>query len=88
MTRARNPAPFVARSGDVELSDGPERLDVDAIHGFLAASCGSPGIPRATVERAFVGSSEFGLYRVGAPLAHPERFMQVHRTDLYLGAGG
>ena len=88
MTRARVPAPLVARSGDVELSDGPKRLDFDAIHSFLAASYGSPGIPRATVQRAFAGSPDLGLYRVGAPLAHPERFMLVHRTDPYRGAGG
>jgi len=88
VTRARAPAPIDARSGDVEPSDAPERLDVEPIHGFLAASCGSPGIPHATVECAFAGSLACGLDRVGAPIAHPERFMQVHRTVLYRGAGG
>jgi len=58
----RDAAPFVARNGDVELSDAPERLDVDA-HALYA--------------------------RVGfAPLAHPERLMEIHRPDLYRGAGG
>ena len=156
MTRDAAAVPFVARNGDVELSDAPERLDVDAIHAFLSASYWSPGIPRATVARALAGSLCFGLYRVGAQiglarfvtdgatfayladvfvlpahrgqghatwlvrtalthpalaglrrlllatrdaqalyarvgfaaLAHPERFMEIHRPDLYRGAGG
>ena len=88
MTRARVPAPFVGRNGDVELSDAPEPPDVDAIHGYLAATYGSPGIPSATVERLFAASPDCGLCRVGAPLANPERFMDVRRIDLYRGAGG
>ena len=69
MTRDGAAAPFVARNGDVELSDAPERPDAAAIHASLAASYWAPGIPRATV-------------------AHPERFMEIHRPDLYRGASG
>lgn len=37
-------------------------LDFDVIHGFLKGAYWSPGIPRATVERAARHSLPFGLY--------------------------
>ena len=44
------------------ISDDPSRLDVDVIHGFLAASYWASGIPRDVVERSIAGSLPFGLY--------------------------
>ncbi len=153
-------APFVLRRGADEISTARHRLDIALIHGFLAESYWSPGIPRETVERAIAGSLNFGLYRdanarigqigfarvvtdgatfayfadvfvlpdyrgaglatwlitsalghpaltglrrcllatrdahsiyarVGfAPLARPERFMEITRPDIYRSAGG
>jgi GNAT superfamily N-acetyltransferase len=50
-------------SGRYEVSTDPHRLDVDVIHTFLTEdSYWSPGIPRATVERAIRNSLCFGVY--------------------------
>ena len=56
--------PFSGDPGRPMKSDASrDRLDVAAIHDFLTGSYWSPGIPRATVERAIAGSLNFGLYR-------------------------
>ena len=55
--------PFRVTRGADEIDASRERLDVAAIHAFLTDSYWSPGIPRATVERAIEGSLNFGLYR-------------------------
>ena len=39
-------APFSVRKGDDEVSTARERLDIDVVHGFLAASCWAAGIAR------------------------------------------
>ena len=51
-----------SRRDDYVVSSDPARLDVDAIHAFLAASYWSPGIPKDVIERAIRGSLCFGLY--------------------------
>jgi GNAT superfamily N-acetyltransferase len=48
-----------------EISTDPARLDVAAIHAFLTQSYWSPGIPRATVERAIANSLCFGVFWQG-----------------------
>jgi len=55
--------PFRVTRGADEIDASRDRLDVAAIHDFLTSSYWSPGIPRATVERAIEGSLNFGLYR-------------------------
>ncbi len=46
-----------------EISSDPARLDLDVIHRFLSEDAyWSPGIPRATVERAVKNSFCFGVY--------------------------
>ena len=44
------------------LSDDRAELDLDLIHGFLAQSYWSPGIPCEIVERAIANSLCFGVY--------------------------
>lgn len=83
MTGGEARAVFSVRSGDVEVSDARERLDVDMIHGFLAQSYWAAGIPRSTVERALDHSLNFGLYRAGAQLAFA-RFVTDRATFAYL----
>lgn len=54
---------------DYEISTDPHRLDVNVIHKFLTEdSYWSPGIPRATVERAIANSLCFGVYRNNAQI--------------------
>jgi GNAT superfamily N-acetyltransferase len=48
-----------------EVSTNPARLNVKAIHAFLAATYWSPGIPLATVERAINHSVTVGAYKYG-----------------------
>lgn len=48
-----------------DFDDDKARLDVAAIHGWLAGSYWSPGIERALVERAIAGSHCLGAYRDG-----------------------
>lgn len=76
-------APFSACRGDDEISTARERLDLDVIHGFLAASYWATDIPRATVERALAGSLNFGLYRGGAQIGLA-RFVTDGATFAYL----
>jgi GNAT superfamily N-acetyltransferase len=53
--------------GGYEIDDDPARLDVGAIHAFLARDAyWSPGIPRDVLVRAIAGSLNLGLYRDGA----------------------
>lgn len=51
-----------ARFPGFSISTDPARLDVAVIHGFLAQSYWSPGIPEATVRRALANSLCFGVF--------------------------
>jgi len=57
-------APHQANS-EYEVSTDKRRLDVAAIHEYLAQSYWSPGVPRAVIERALEGSLCFGVFRQG-----------------------
>lgn len=48
-----------------EITTDRTRLDIDAIHAFLAQSYWSPGIPKAVVERAIANSLCFGVIHAG-----------------------
>ncbi len=52
------------RNGEYLISTDPARLDIDAIHKFLANWPGweTDGIPRQTLERAIRNSLCFGVY--------------------------
>jgi GNAT superfamily N-acetyltransferase len=45
-----------------EFTCDKQRLDIEAIHAFLAQSYWSPGIPRAVVERAIANSLCFAVF--------------------------
>lgn len=54
----------------LEISTDKDRLDVERVHRFLTGEAyWSRGIPRATVERAIVGSLCFGGYLNGHQVA-------------------
>jgi GNAT superfamily N-acetyltransferase len=67
-----------------EISTDRDRLDLDAIHGFLHEAYWSPGIPRATVERAVAGSLCFGLFAPGGAQAGFARAVSDRATFAYL----
>lgn len=67
----------------ITLSDDKARLQVDRIHGWLAASYWSPGIARALVEKAIAGSHCLGAYR-GADQVGYARAITDHATFAWI----
>ena len=55
----------IPRVNTYEISTDPGRLQLDAIHAYLARSYWSPGIPKELVARAIANSMCFGLYLAG-----------------------
>ena len=68
---------------DYRLSDDPAEIDLDVVHGFLAASYWSPNIPRETVERAIAGSHVVGAYSAAGQIGFA-RVVTDHATFAYL----
>ncbi len=68
---------------DYEIHTDPDRLDLDVIHGFLAHSYWSPGIPRHVVARAIKHSLCFGVYRHGVQVGFA-RVVSDRATFAYL----
>lgn len=46
-----------------EIDTDPSRLQIDVVHGFLAAAYWCRGVPRDVVARAIRHSVNFGIYR-------------------------
>ena len=73
---------------DYTLSDDPVRLDLDVIHGFLAGSYWSPGIPRETLARAIAHSLCFGVYlgetQVGFARLVTDRATFAYLADVFV----
>lgn len=59
------------------ISTDPERLDVDAIHGYLSRSYWSKGISKALVARSIASSLCFGVYDTETRGPSPGRAAQV-----------
>ena len=70
--------------GSYTVSDDPARLDVAAIHAFLARSDWAPGIPRALVERSIRHSLAFGVYRADGAQVGFARVISDRATFAYL----
>lgn len=74
-------APFV-------ISTDPARLDVDAVHRFLAASYWAAGIPREVVARSLQNSLCFGLYtgteQIGLARVVTDRASFAYLCDVYV----
>lgn len=71
-----------------EITTDVKRFDVDAIHAFLSRSYWSPGVPRATVERAIANSLCFGVLRdtrqVGFGRVVTDRATFAYLADVYV----
>ena len=83
-----NPIIEAQRHGYV-ISTNKERLDVSAVHGYLARSYWSPGIPNAIVEKAIAGSLCFGLFteqgnQVGFARAITDGATFAYLADVYV----
>jgi GNAT superfamily N-acetyltransferase len=66
------------------VSDDKARLDIARIHGWLANSYWSPGIARATVEKAIEGSHCVGAYDGDGDLIGFARMITDHATFAWL----
>lgn len=75
-------------SHSYEISSDAARLDVDAIHDFLAQSYWSPGIPRSVVERAIANSLCFGAFcegrQVGFARVITDKATFAYLADVYV----
>ena len=68
-----------------EISTDPARLDIAAMHAYLARSYWSPGIPYSTVEHAARHSLCFGLYeKASGKQVGLSRVVTDHATFAYL----
>jgi GNAT superfamily N-acetyltransferase len=74
--------------GEYAVSTDPTRLDLAAVHRYLAASYWSPGLPMDVLTRAVAGSICFGLYRgaeqVGFARVITDRATFAYLCDVYV----
>ncbi len=74
--------------GQFTISTDPARLDLDAIHAFLARAYWSPNIPRDTVARALANSFVFGMYdgdrQIGLIRVITDRATYAYLKDMYI----
>jgi GNAT superfamily N-acetyltransferase len=67
----------------IRLSEDPAEMQIDVIHAYLTNSYWSPGIPRATVEKAIAGSHVVGAFDGTAQVGFA-RVVTDHATFAYL----
>ena len=77
------------RRGPYLVSTDPARLDLRAVHEYLARSYWSPGIPEEVVRRAAANSLTCGLYhdadgQVGYARAITDRATYAYLADVYV----
>jgi GNAT superfamily N-acetyltransferase len=74
--------------GEYVVSTDSTRLDLAAVHRYLAASYWSPGLPLDVLTRAVAGSLCFGLYRgaeqVGFARVITDRATFAYLCDVYV----
>ena len=76
------------RRGEYTITTAKDRLDVDAIHGYLTTSYWSPGVPKETIERAIANSLCFGLFhgahQVGLARVITDKATFAYLSDVYV----
>ncbi|MBS0664003.1 MAG: GNAT family N-acetyltransferase [Verrucomicrobia bacterium] len=72
------------RHGDYLLSDDPARIDVDAVHAYLARSYWAADIPREVDARALANSFCLGLYAPDGAQIGLVRAITDYATFAYL----
>ncbi len=74
--------------GEYSISTDRSRLDLDAIHAFLARSYWSAGVPRRVVETSIANSLCFGLFhgesQVGFARVVTDRATFAYLADVYV----
>lgn len=69
--------------GEYSITTDPSKIDFDVVHGYLARSYWSEGIPRAMVERAATHSFCFSLFKGTAQIGFA-RLVTDYTTYAYL----
>ena len=81
-------APIEVHQGEYTVSTDRSRIDVAAVHAFLAQTYWCPGIPEETVRRAIAGSLSFGIYhgseQVGFARVITDRATFAYLSDVYV----
>ena len=86
MTHFSNPEVVLEKRRDNYLiSTHRARLDLNAIHGFLASCYCAKGIPREVVARSIEHSLCFGIYEGGGAQVGFARVVSDFATVAYLG---
>ena len=86
MTHFSNPEVVLEKRRDNYLiSTHRARLDLNAIHGFLASCYWAKGIPREVVARSIEHSLCFGIYEGGGAQVGFARVVSDFATVAYLG---
>jgi len=83
MREAADGTATVQDADEVQISTDRARLDLDAVHGFLAGSYWATGIPREVMERSFEHSLCFGAYLGGRQVGFA-RVISDHATFAYI----
>ena len=72
------------RRGEYTITTDPARVDLDVVHGFLAASYWAKDIPREVVRRSIEHSLNFSLWH-GPDQVGFSRVITDYATFAYLG---
>jgi GNAT superfamily N-acetyltransferase len=76
------------RRGEYSITTDRERLDIGAVHEFLARSYWSPGVPIETVKRAIANSLCFGVFhgkdQVGLARVITDKATFAYLADVYI----
>jgi len=81
-------APVEVARGEYVVSTDKGRIDLKAVHAFLAGTYWSPEIPESVVRRAIAGSLCFGIYRgaeqVGFARVITDRATYAYLSDVFV----
>jgi GNAT superfamily N-acetyltransferase len=70
------------------MTDDPNAVDIDVVHGFLATSYWAPGIPREIVARGIANSLTFSVFlgtrQVGFARAVTDRATFAYLADVFV----
>jgi GNAT superfamily N-acetyltransferase len=77
------------RRDGYQVSTDRDRLDLDAVHGYLSQSYWARGIPRQLMEHGIANSIPFGLYapdgaQVGFARVVSDRAQFAYLADVYV----
>ncbi len=77
-----------ATRGQYSITTDPQKMDLDAVHGYLSRSFWAEGIPKDTVARAMANSLCFGVFdageQVGFARVVTDRATFAYLCDVYV----